>query len=203
MNCKQRGKLIVISGPSGVGKSTILRRLLEQGGLSLTLSVSATTRAARSGEMEGKHYWFLDRAEFEKRRLRGDFIECAEVFGVGDWYGTLRQPVEEALCAGSNIVLEIDVQGALQVLKQYPDAITIFIHPGSLEELERRLRGRKTESEERIRARLAAAASEIELAKQYDHIFTNDDVDSTVARISELLESYNRKNKENDSCTTN
>jgi guanylate kinase len=203
MNSSRRGRLIIISGPSGVGKSTIVRQLLKHRELNLTLSVSATTRKPRADEIEGRDYYFIDVAEFERRRKNDDFIECAEVFGIGDWYGTLRQPVEEALNSGSNVVLEIDVQGALQVLQNYPDAITVFIHPGSLGELEKRLRGRKTETEDRIQARLAVAAGEIELAIHYDHIVTNEEVDSTVDKICRLLSSGSEQNEENKPCTTN
>ena len=203
MNSSKRGRLIIISGPSGVGKSTIVRQLLKHRELNLTLSVSATTRKPRADETEGKDYFFIDVTEFERRRKNDDFIECAEVFSVGDWYGTLRKPVDEALNSGRNVVLEIDVQGALQVLQSYPNAITVFIHPGSLGELEKRLRGRKTETEDRIQARLAVAAGEIELAIHYDHIVTNEEVDSTVAKICRLLSSGTGQNEENKSCTTN
>ena len=148
------GKVVIISGPSGVGKTSVLRKLFSQSELPLVESVSATTRSQRPGETAGRSYHYLSEAEFEKHRQNNDFLEYCEVFGYGHWYGTLRQPVSTGLEEGNWIVLEVDVEGAAKVLKTYPDAITIFIHPGSIEELERRLRGRGTESEEVLKRRL-------------------------------------------------
>jgi guanylate kinase len=199
-----RGELIIISGPSGAGKSTIVRRLIEQCPLPLKLSVSATTRPPRPGEIDGVHYQFLASDQFQNFRKAGELIECAEVFGVGDWYGTPRQPVEEMLDSGYHVILEIDVQGALQVLEVYPRAITVFVHPGSMEELEKRLRGRKTEPEERILARLAVAAGELALADRYDHIVLNDQIETSHNTICRLLKTaIAEKQKEQQRCTKN
>lgn len=195
------GKLIVLSGPSGVGKSSVVKALIGECPLKLRLSVSATTRPARPDEVDGQDYFFIDKNEFQRRQANGEFIECAEVFHVGDWYGTLRQPVEKARRDGYHVILEIDVEGALQVMRQYPEAITVFIHPGSLEELERRLRGRKTETEERLQARLAVAAGEIELSVNYDHVVVNDEIAVTAQRICHLLQQ--KLKGESESCTTN
>ena len=151
---KKTGKLVIISGPSGVGKTTVLKHMFAQSKLPLVESVSATTRTQRAGEVDGKSYHYLSEEQFKKHRDNNDFLEYCEVFGYGHWYGTLRQPVTTGLQEGNWIVLEVDVEGAGKVLKTYPDAITIFIHPGSIEELERRLRGRGTESEEVLRLSL-------------------------------------------------
>jgi guanylate kinase len=181
------GKLIIISGPSGVGKTTVLKELYDRCELPLVASVSATTRPKRPGEIEGKSYIYLTDAEFQQRRENRDFLECIEVFGRGHWYGTLKEPVSTGLNQGKWIVLEIDVDGAIEVLKHYPDAITLFIHPGSIEELERRLRGRGTESEDALTRRLEVAARELESADNYSHIVVNQTVDQTVNDICQLL----------------
>jgi guanylate kinase len=136
-------RLIVISGPSGAGKTTIARRLFERCP-KLVASVSATTRPPRPSEQDGVNYHFLSPEEFEQKRQAGEFLESFEVFGSGYWYGTLKSEVAPRLAEGKWVVLEIDVQGTLAVLRQYPEATTIFVEPGSLEELERRLRGRQT-----------------------------------------------------------
>lgn len=184
---QQRGKLIIISGPSGAGKSSVVRALLEAQQRPLRLSVSATTRVPRAGEQDGVHYHFLTPEAFAQRRAAGEFLECKEVFGRGDWYGTLRSEVEQGLAEGKWMVLEIDVEGAMAVLEQYPDALTIFIDPGSRAELERRLRSRGTESEASIQRRLEVADRELALAHQYQHRVTNETIPQAVQDIHKIL----------------
>ena len=190
MSSQQPGKLIVISGPSGAGKSTVVRELLKTSTLPLMLSVSATTRAPRPGEVDGVAYHFLSPAEFQLRRERGEFLECKEVFGRGDWYGTLQAPVAAGLAAGKWVVLEIDVQGALCALESHPEAITIFIHSGSIEELERRLRQRNTETEASLKRRLEVASRELTYLDRYRHQVINRDVSQAVGEICEILSRY-------------
>ncbi|MGO8691779.1 MAG: guanylate kinase [Thermoguttaceae bacterium] len=182
-----RGRLVVVSGPSGAGKTTVLRRVLQSCRVPLAASVSATTRPPRPGETDGVDYHFLAPEEFDRRRRNGDFIECFQVFEEDDWYGTLRSEVSAGEQAGKWVVLNIDVHGALAVTEQFPDAITIFVRPSSLDELERRLRGRGTESNELIRRRLQTAKKELELADRYRYQVINDDVDLAVEQIDTIL----------------
>jgi guanylate kinase len=184
------GKLVIISGPSGAGKSTVVQRLLQNCPLPLSLSVSATTRPPREGEVHGKDYWFLSPQEFASRKQRGEFLESKEVFGRGFWYGTLSETVSAGLNSGKWVILEIDVQGAATVLELYPDAITIFLHPGSLQELERRLRRRATESEANIARRLEVASEEVAMMHRYRHEVVNREVDQAVAELCALLQKY-------------
>ncbi len=184
-NCQ--GRLVIVSGPSGVGKSTLLARVLKQSEVPLVMSVSATTRAPRPGERDGVDYHFLTEEDFAARRNRGEFIECFEVFGKGHWYGTLADEVGPRLERGKWVVLEIDVKGAMAVTAKYPEAITIFIGPESSEELERRLRGRETEDEAAIQRRLGQAREELAAAKQYKHHVVNDDLDRAVGEICSIL----------------
>ena len=186
--------LIIISGPSGSGKSTIVSRLLKTSELPLELSVSATTRDPRPKEVDGVNYHFLTHEQFETHRKNGDFLEFVEVFGRGQWYGTFKDKVTTSRKNGKWIILEIDVEGAMRVAKQVPDAITIFIHPGSLEELERRLRGRDTETEEKILRRLEVARQELELATSYQHIVINDNIEDTVNRVDQILKTSGETN---------
>ena len=186
----RRGQLVIISGPSGAGKSTVLRRLLEQCPVPLRMSVSATTRPRRPGEKDGVDYHFLDADEFQRRRQNGEFLECKEVFGLGYWYGTLRSEVEAGLAAGQYVVLEIDVEGAMSVLEQVPDAITIFLHPGSIQELERRLRARGTEDEVSLARRLEVARRELERADIYQYKVVNDTVQHAVDAICRILQQH-------------
>ena len=186
----QPGNLVIISGPSGAGKSTIVRELIDQCPLQLVASVSATTRQPRPGEKASKDYHFLAQEEFQRRREAGEFLEYKEVFGRGDWYGTLRSEVSTGLSDGKWVVLEIDVQGALTVVDQIPTAITVFIHPGSMAELERRLRDRGTETEESLSRRLEVAAQEMQAIDRYRHEVINDDKDTAIRSLSELLQSY-------------
>jgi guanylate kinase len=188
MTSASRGKLIVISGPSGAGKTTLLKRLFQDPAVpALCHSVSATTRRARPGEVDGVDYHFLSPEEFARRREADEFLECFEVFGRGDWYGTLKDEVAPRIAAGKWVVLEIDVQGTLAVLRHYPDAVTIFIEPISLADLERRLRLRGTETEAAIARRLETARRELEQAHLYRYRVTNDDLDRAAAELSAIL----------------
>jgi guanylate kinase len=179
--------VVVFSGPSGVGKTTVVRNVIENSPLPLALSVSATTREPRAGEVDGVDYHFLTKEEFSRRREAGEFLESFEVFGRGHWYGTLRDEVASSLADGKWVVLEIHVNGAMQVIQQYPDAITIFVSPDSLGELERRLRGRGTESEERIQFRLETARNELQFRDRYRHVVINDNVARAAHEIITIL----------------
>lgn len=185
-----QGRLVVVSGPSGAGKTSVLQRVFGASSLPLVQSVSATTRPPRSGETDGVDYHFLSDEEFQVRRQRGDFLECFEVFGQGHWYGTLESEVTTGLAAGKWVVLEIDVQGALAVMKRFPDAITIFLRPSSRQELERRLRGRGTETEEAIQRRLARADRELAQADRYQYQVINDNMDQAVQELCGILTSH-------------
>jgi guanylate kinase len=181
-------KLVVLSGPSGVGKSTIVRRVLDRFPKSLRLSISATTRPARPGERDGFDYHFLTPEEFTHRRQAGEFLECFEVFGRGHWYGTLLSEVTPSGPDKKWVILDIDVDGAAKVRQLFPTILSIFLHPGSEEELERRLRARGTETEEAIQRRLEVARRELARAGEYQYIVTNDSLDEAVEKICDLLE---------------
>lgn len=187
MSHENPGKLVIISGPSGVGKSTVVSKLIESCSLPLELSISATTRPIRDDDRPGENYIFLGEDEFKQRVEKNEFLEYVEVFGIGHWYGTLRQQVAEGLEAGKWIVLEIDVEGAAKVMRNHTDVVSIFIHPGSIEELERRLRGRGTNDEESIAKRLAVAKDELDASSIYEDIVQNKTVDQTVHDICEIL----------------
>jgi guanylate kinase len=180
-------RLVIISGPAGAGKSTIVRRLLRECSMPLRLSVSATTRPRRPQEADGIDYHFLSPEAFAQRRAAGEFLECKEVFGRGDWYGTLKSEVQSGFAAGNWVILEIDVEGAMSVLENHPDAITIFLHTGSMEELERRLRGRGTETEAAIQRRLEVARHELEYKDRYRHEVVNQTLDQAVYDICQIL----------------
>jgi guanylate kinase len=177
------GKLIVISGPSGSGKSTLVQNLLARPDLRLALSVSATTREPRAGEVPGRDYLFLSRGEFEA--LRADLLESAEVHGES--YGTPAEPARRAMAQGKCVILVIDVQGGFQVRQRVPGALLIFIQPPSAEELEERLRARGTDDESSIQRRLAGARRERELAAFYDAHVINDDLARAVDELASIL----------------
>lgn len=177
-------KLFVISGSSGVGKGTVLKEFLNRNP-EYKLSVSCTTRKPREGEIHGKNYFFLSNEEFESCVQRGEFLEWAEF--SGNRYGTQRAYVEEKLAQGRNLILELDTQGALNVKKIMPDATLIFILPPSFEELEARLRGRNTETEEAIQKRLASTKWEIENSKHFDYKVINDSIKNAVNRLEKII----------------
>lgn len=180
----KKGLLIVISGASGTGKGTVCKELLarERG---VAFSVSATSRAPREGEQDGREYYFRTRAEFEAMIAEGAFLEYADVYG--NYYGTPLAPIEARRSAGEDILLEIDTQGALNVMERCPDGTFIFLLPPSLEELRRRITGRGTESEESLARRLAAACDEIRLGRRYRYAVLNDTVEDATARIQTIL----------------
>ncbi len=180
----ERGMLIVLSGPSGTGKGTVCKALLNRLN-DISLSISATTREPRTGEIHGKHYFFTKREEFEDRIGRGEFLEYANVFS--NYYGTPKSFVDEMLASGKDVLLEIDVQGALKVKENSPDGVFIFLVPPSMAELEKRIRSRGTESEEKIRERLGKAGAEMDLMDKYDYVIVNDEVDHVVDRIECII----------------
>ncbi len=185
---RRRGVLIVISGPSGAGKTSICKALLEQLP-DTTWSVSVTTRPPRRGEVEGESYSFVSRPEFERRQAAGDFLESAEY--VGHRYGTPRVPVEKALAAGRNVVMEIDVQGGMQVAERMPESVRVFVMPPDMHSLRARLAGRKTEAEEQLKRRLAQADGEIAIARDsgcYDHFVINDILEDTIEEVRGIIQ---------------
>ncbi|MBR1942704.1 guanylate kinase [bacterium] len=177
-------KLFVISGSSGVGKGTVIKKFLEKNP-KFKLSVSCTTRAKRPGEEHGVNYYYLTREEFDKAVENGDFLEWAEF--SGNCYGTNKKFVQQCLDNEEDLLLEIDTQGALQVKKKMNNAVLIFILPPSLEELEKRLRGRGTETEDAIQKRLNTVKSEMENAKEFHYNVINDEVDSAVEEIENII----------------
>ena len=180
----KRGLLIVLSGPSGVGKGTVLRSYLEKNP-NTRLSVSATTRQPRMGEVNGVHYYFLTEKEFEKKVEQNEMLEYATY--SGNRYGTPGGPVKEMLEDGHDVILEIEVQGAMQIKKSCPDAIFIFIMPPNMAELTHRLVDRKTEDDETIRRRLERSHAEIAMAHEYDYVVINDTVENAVEAIQNIL----------------
>nr|WP_075576523.1 guanylate kinase [Olsenella timonensis] len=183
----RRARAFVVSGPSGVGKGTLVALLRDRVSC-LGLTVSATTREPRDGERDGVSYHFMDDAEFDRRLAAGEFLEWAWVHAHR--YGTLKSEVERVLAGGESVVLEIDVQGGLAVRAAMPDAVLVFIEPPSMDELERRLRGRGTEDEEQVALRLANARSEMARAPEYDVRIVNDDLDRACRELQEVIHTY-------------
>lgn len=178
-----RGRLIVVSGPTASGKSTLWRRLVQRPGVAF--SVSATTRPPRAGEVDGRDYHFISPEEFERRAGAGEFLEWARVHGR--FYGTPRSGVENALASGQDVVLEIDVQGAAQIRRSGLPTVTLFVLPPSYEVLEQRLRARGTEDEAEIQRRLTVVRAEMAEAPHYDHQVVNDDLERMVAQVEAIL----------------
>ena len=186
---KKQGILLIISGPSGSGKGTIVGQLCEKN--DFALSISATTRKPREKEEHGVHYFFHTREEFEQMRDRKELLEWAEF--CGNYYGTPRKYVTEQLMQGKNVILEIEVQGALQVKKIYPEGVLVFMVPPNLEELGRRLTNRGTEDKETINMRLRRALEEMELVEEYDYLVINDTVDQATEDILTIVEAEGMK----------
>lgn len=183
-----KGLLIVISGPSGVGKGTVIKKFVDDPELKLAFSVSMTTRQKRAGEVEGVNYYYVTNEEFQKARENGELLECAQF--VGNWYGTPLAEVERLRNEGKNVLLEIEVNGCRQVKNKVPDALTIFIVPPDMDELERRIRGRATEPEEIVQERLAKAQKEMEMIDQYKYVICNDDADLAADIIRLIIKRY-------------
>ncbi|MGK0406262.1 MAG: guanylate kinase [Roseivirga sp.] len=187
---EKNGKLIIFSAPSGAGKTTLVRHLLEQEELELAFSISASSRMARGEEVNGKDYYFLSDEDFSKRVLKGDFIEWEEVY-AGTKYGTLRSEVERIWSEGKTVIFDIDVVGGLNLKSLYGDnALAIFVMPPSEDELGKRLRGRNTDSEDKIRQRLAKARKEIGRSDRFDHILVNRELDLAKKEAESLLKVF-------------
>ena len=181
----RKGSVYVFTGPSGAGMGTLLSRLREQDDR-LFYSISATTRAPRPGETDGVQYYFLTKADFEEKIAQNAFLEYACY--VENYYGTLEAPVNEKLDEGYDVILEIEVQGAMQVHEKRPDAVMVFIAPPSFEELAARLRGRGTEDEEKVLKRLETAKGELEHQHKFDYVIVNDEIDRAVDEIKAIFE---------------
>ena len=180
---KHAGKLFILSGPSGAGKGTICKALLAE--TDLELSVSMTTRNPRTGETEGESYYFVSKEEFLRKIEASGFLEYAEVYG--NFYGTPKQPVIDKLSAGTDVILEIDMQGALKVKENYPDGVFIFILPPSMSELRKRLTGRGTETAEAIEMRLGETLKELSYIDKYDYCVVNGHLEEAVARVKAIV----------------
>ena len=185
-----QGILVVVSGFSGAGKGTLMKELLKRYD-NYALSISATTRAPREGETDGKEYFFVTKEQFEKMRDERKLIEYAQY--VNNYYGTPKEYVEQKMAEGKDVILEIEIQGALKVKKRFPDALLLFVTPPSAEVLRRRLVGRGTETLEVINARLARAAEEASGMEAYDYLLINDDLDRCVEEMHQLIQLQHRK----------
>lgn len=195
MNIQERGVLTVLSGFSGSGKGTIVQELLRQHPDEFALSISATTRSPREGEQDGREYFFKTGEEFEEMIRRGELLEYAKY--VDHYYGTPKAYVEQKLAENKNVILEIEIQGALKIREQYPDALLLFVTPPSAEELKSRLVGRGTETLEVIEARLQRAAEEAEGVEAYDYLVINDDLQTCVDEVYHIIKSAKRRMQSN------
>lgn len=178
-----KGFLIVISGPSGAGKGTVCKELMKK--YNYNISVSATTRSPREGEVDGVNYHFLDKKDFEKRLSNNEFLEYAQVYG--NYYGTFKKTVEDELIKGNNMILEIDIQGTLQVQKVYKNAIYIFLLPPSIKELKNRILKRGSETEYSFNLRFSSVSEELKYMSRYDYAVVNDDLDNAVDKVHSII----------------
>lgn len=186
----KEGKIIILSAPSGTGKSTIIRHLIEMDELRLGFSISATSRAPRGNEQNGREYYFLTEEEFKKRAANGEFVEWEEVY-PGTCYGTLLSEVNRVTSAGSNLIMDVDVKGALNIKKYFGEkALSIFVMPPSKEELEKRLRQRETDTEESICKRLAKADYEMSFNSQFDTVIVNDELGHAVKSTADQIRAF-------------
>ncbi|MGN0785343.1 MAG: guanylate kinase [Candidatus Aphodomorpha sp.] len=192
----RKGLLLVVSGPAGVGKGTIDRVLLERN-TNMRLSVSATTRAPRPGEIDGVHYFFISDDKFKEMVENNEFLEYMHVFNL-HYYGTPRSFVEEEIAMGHDVLLEIDVQGAMRVREAYPSAVLVFIAPPSMGKLKSRLVGRGTETPEVIERRFQTAFSELEYMKKYDYIVVNDVLDVAISHMEHIIDAEKCRSERND-----
>ena len=187
-----KGKLIVFSAPSGSGKTTIVHHLLNHKELDLDFSISATSRNARGKEVDGKDYYFISDDKFREHIKNDDFIEYEEVY-TNNYYGTLKKEVERIWAEGKTVIFDIDVIGGLNIKQKFPEqTLAVFVQPPSIEEMERRLRGRKTDSEEKIKERVAKAENEMKFAKDFDVILVNDNLEDAKAEAYKLVEKFTK-----------
>ncbi len=189
----KKGKLIVFSAPSGSGKTTIVHHLLKQEKLNLDFSISATSRKKRGKEIDGKDYYFISDKKFKRHIENNDFVEWEEVY-TANYYGTLKQEVERIWSEGNHVIFDIDVIGGLNIKKKFPEeTLAIFVQPPSIEEMERRLRGRKTDTEEKILERVAKAEKELKYSKDFDVILINDNLEEAKEEAFKLVHNFLNK----------
>lgn len=190
MDSKKSGKLIIFSAPSGSGKTTIVKHLLNQKDLNLAFSISCTSRSPREGEVHGENYYFISLKEFKQHIKNEDFLEWEEVYR-DNFYGTLKSEVERLWAEGKNVIFDIDVVGGLRIKKKFPEkTLAVFVKPPSIDELKIRLKNRKTESDDRINMRIAKASVELATAPQFDHIIKNYDLDQALKDAHDLVSDF-------------